>query len=354
MRKTEMKIFIRCPNWVGDVVMATPVFKCIRQNFPDAHITAGIRKYAYGVIEDGPWFDSVLFCEDKTLGGLYRTCMDVRSRRFDKAVLLTNSDRAFLIAFLGGIREIYGYKRNLQKFFIKQGPVPEIENEKIKAIPMTDYYIEICRKMNLELPPVPTPELFVRKELEVKAAEILKKHGISDGDLVIGINPGAKFGSSKCWPVEYFAKFADMASERLGAKIIVFGGPGEAEITGRIEALSKGITINTAKDNAGLGLSLLKAMIKKCRLLVTNDTGPRHYATAFGIYSIVLMGSTDPRFVEYGLDLMSVIRKDLECSPCQQKICPTGTHECMTSIMPEMVFDEMVEVLNKDSWVNIH
>ena len=87
---------------------------------------------------------------------------------------------------------------------------------------------------------------------------------------------------------------------------------------------------------------------------MTNDTGPRHYATAFGIYSIVLMGSTDPRFVEYGLDLMSVIRKDLECSPCQQKICPTGTHECMTSIMPEMVFDEMVEVLNKDSWVNIH
>ena len=138
-----MKIFIRCPNWVGDVVMATPLFKCIRENYPDALIIAGIRKYSYGVIQGAPWFDSVIFCDDKTLGTFFKTAKEIRAGRFDKAILLTNSARAFLSVFLGGAKEIYGYRRNVQGFFVKDGPSPVLEGGRIKPLPMTDYYMEI-------------------------------------------------------------------------------------------------------------------------------------------------------------------------------------------------------------------
>jgi heptosyltransferase-2 len=86
-------------------------------------------------------------------------------------------------------------------------------------------------------------------------------------------------------------------------------------------------------------------MIRRCRLLVTNDTGPRHYATAFKVPAIVVMGPTDPAYTEYGLDRTTILRADVDCSPCHRHVCASDPR-CMTSISPEMVFKEVEKILD--------
>ncbi len=337
-------ILIRCPNWVGDIVMATPVFGCIRENFPEAKITGCVRKYARGIIEDGPWFDRIIECHDKNLYGFIETVSRIREFKPEMAILLPNSTRSFLTAKLGGARLIYGYKRNIRKFFISGGPDPVRTNGGIKPMPMIRYYSEICRYLGIKIAADPKPRLFISSYLEEKGERTLRAHGISSTDKVIGLNPGASFGSSKCWPPENFAKLAEFIEEEIRCKIMLFAGPGEEKIAKAIVDKSRADIINTAPDN--IDLAHLKPLIKRCELLVTNDTGPRHYAVAFDIPVVVLMGPTNPLYTAANLERTMVLREELDCSPCHKKTCPTD-HRCMKDISPEKVFEGVKRMLKE-------
>ena len=120
-------------------------------------------------------------------------------------------------------------------------------------------------------------------------------------------------------------------------------GRGEEKIAEAILAKTKAPIINTACDH--IDLEMLKPLIKRCDLLVTNDTGPRHYAVAFGVPVVVIMGPTDPRYTSANLEKTIVIRTQAECSPCHKKICPTD-HRCMRQITPRMVFEAGEKLLN--------
>lgn len=337
-------ILIRCPNWVGDIVMATPVFDCVRENFPGARIFACIRKYARGIVEDGPWFDGIIDCNDKDLNGFFHAVKEIRKVKPDMAVLLPNSIRSYLTAKLGGARFLYGYKRNLRKYFLSGGPEPVRTVDGIQPMPMVDYYLEICRALGLTVSEDLKPHLFISNELQERGNRILGDYGISANDNVIGLNPGASFGASKCWPPEYFARLAEIIESEIQCKIILFAGPGEEEIAKAIVDKSRADIIDTAPDN--IDLAYLKPLIKRCDLLVTNDTGPRHYAVAFDIPAVVLMGPTNPLYTAANLDRTIVIREEMDCSPCHKKVCPTD-HRCMKDITPEKVFDAIVK-LSKD------
>ena len=338
------KILIRCPNWVGDIVMATPVYDCFRENFPDAEVFACVRKYARGIIEDGPWFDGIIACNDKDFYGFFQTVRAIRKVKPDMAVLLPNSTRSFLTAKFGGAGSIYGYKRNLRKFFMSGGPVPVVQDGVIKPMPMVDYYLEICRHLGLQVPEGLKPRLYISGHLQEKGNRTMEAYGIAVEDNVIGLNPGASFGSSKCWPPENFAKLAEIIEEEIRCKIILFAGPGEEEIAKAIIEKSNAKIIDTSPDN--IDLAHLKPLINRCELLVTNDTGPRHYAVAFDVPVVVLMGPTDPLYTSANLDRTLVIREEMDCTPCHKKICPTD-HRCMRNITPERVFEGVRELLNQ-------
>lgn len=326
-----MRLLIRFPNWVGDIVMATPVLKVIRNNFPDAHISAVIRKYAIGILEPCPYVDSLIPIDDKNISGLLNLSAIIKKGKYDKAILLTNSPRAFFSVFFAGIKEIYGYRRNIQKYFIN-GPSPRTENGKIKAVPMTEYYLQICRYMGLNIYENTQTELFVSPEAEEKIERIFREKGVDRNKKIICINPGAKFGSSKCWAPANFAKLADFAAEEFSAQILLITGPSEEKIASEILSKVKKTIIYLPDIN----LSELKSLIKRVNLLVTNDTGPRHYATAFNIPAVVIIGSTDYRYTDYRRDISSFVKVELDCAPCHLKECPRD-HECMVRISPEMV-----------------
>lgn len=328
-------LLVRCPNWVGDVVMATPAFACLRVNFPKAHIVAVIRSYACGVIEDGPWFDRIITCNDKTWDGFWQLNREIRELRPDLAVLFTHSIRSKLTFFLGRAKNRIGHKRGGANFLLTSGPVPEKIGSRYVPVPMPQYYLELCRFMGLDLPLHLKPELFFLPTVAAKADQLLTQYGISRDDQVVGLNPGAKFGSSKCWPPSHFARLIELFTEHTKVKVLLLIGPGEEAIAEAITRATRAPFINTSSDR--IDLATLKPIVKRCQLLVTNDTGTRHYAVAFGVPTVVIMGPTDPRHTAANLEQSVVLRKNLDCSPCHLSVCPQN-HECMTQILPDEVF----------------
>jgi heptosyltransferase II len=341
--KSIDSLVVRCPNWVGDIVMATPVFECLRENFPSAKITACIRPYARGILEDSPWFDHIIDCSDKSLSGLLKIRQEMMPLQPQLGLLLTNTTHSWLTFKLAAVPRVFGYRRNLRKYFLDGGPQPLMDKGQYKSMPMQDYYMELCRYMGLTFPKSPRCKLYISDSLAERGALRLRNYGVQDSDTLIGLNPGASFGSSKCWPANYFARLAELLQREYGCKIVLLVGPGEEEIAASIVTESTAEIINTSSDR--IDLAELKPLISRCDLLITNDTGPRHYAVAFGIPNIVLMGPTNPLYTASNLEHTTVIRRDLPCSPCHRKVCPYGHHACMNEIRPEMVMAEVRAVL---------
>jgi len=337
-------LLIHCPNWVGDIVMAIPALDCFRNNYPGAKIIGIVKKRAQGILRDGPWFDGFIDSDDKSGSGFRRLIRQIRQCNADMAVLLPNSIRSLLSVRLGGVKDVFGYRRDFRGLFLSGGPKPMRNEHGIVPIPMTEYYLGICRWLGLSIPEKAKPKLFIGKQVTEKAEALFKKHGILENDLVIGLNPGASFGSSKCWPAEYFAELAELCEEELDAKILLLAGPGEESIVEAILQTSRAKIIDTHKEQ--VDLELLKPVVRRCNLLITNDTGPRHYAVALDVPVVVIMGPTDPRYTASNLERTIVIRKELDCSPCHKKTCPKE-HQCMTEIAATEVFAAVKKLLKE-------
>ena len=339
-------LIIRCPNWVGDIVMAIPALDCFRDSFPDTKIIGIVKKNAQGILRDGPWFDDFIDCDDKSWAGFWRMTEQIRDYKADMAVLLSNSVRSALSVWLGRVKNIYGYRRNFRGIFLNGGPKPIRNNYRIEPMPTADYYLGICRWLGMNVPETIQPRLFIGQEILKRAESLFEKYGIRKNDLVIGLNPGASFGASKCWPPEHFAELAELCEKELGAKILLLSGPGEEPIAQAILKKSRADIINTYDDK--VDLELLKPVVQRCNLLITNDTGPRHYAVALGIPVVVIMGPTNPHYTATNLDRTTVIRKEMDCSPCHKKICPRE-HQCMTEITAAEVFTAATKLLKEQN-----
>ncbi|UCD49415.1 MAG: lipopolysaccharide heptosyltransferase II [Phycisphaerales bacterium] len=324
--------------------MATPVFECLRANLPQAKIIAMLKKGAQGILRDSPWIDGFVEADDKSWSGFCQMRRQLRECRPDAAILLTNSLRSALTMRLSGVRTVYGYRREWRGPLLAGGPTVSRNAQGIIPVAMVDYYLQICRWLDLEIPSVVKPKLFISEALRQRGGILLQQCGIGDSDFVVGLNPGASFGPSKCWPAEYFAQLAELCQERLSPKIVIFSGPGE-------EAIVRALLDHTKADlidlrDRGVDLELLKPLIQRCNLMITNDTGPRHYAVAFGVPTVVIMGPTDPRYTASNLEHTVVVRKELPCSPCHKKTCPLEHHKCMREITPAEVFAAAEALLN--------
>jgi len=346
MMLNAQNILVRAPNWVGDLVMATPAFRSLRENFAGARITLLIKAYVKEVVQASPWFNEVIVYdpegEDRGAKGFLRLANLLRKKRFDLAILLTNSFSTALMAKLARIRHIVGYDRDCRGMLLTHRiPAPKI-NGRYRPEPMIDYYLRICEYLGCS---VLRRELllFTEQKDEERAEEIFDSYGIDRGRIVTGLNVGAAYGSAKYWVDAYFAQLADHLSGEKGHEIILFAGPKERWIAERIQSMMKHKPVNLARENVPLGL--LKSLIKRCSLFITTDSGPRHFAAAFGVPVIALLGPTDPIYSQTDSKKTIVIREDLECSPCMLRECPKD-HSCMTRITPQRVIEAVETMFN--------
>jgi heptosyltransferase-2 len=342
MKVDAQRIVVRAPNWVGDVVMATPAFRALRASYPEAHLAVVLRPYVRPILLGAPWFDEAIAEDDRGIAGFRRVVGRLRRDRFDLAVILPNSFRTALEAFLGRARRRVGYARRRRSVLLTD-PVAPPRDPRGRFLPtnMVDYYLTLCRYVGCQ-DLSPREELFVTDDCQARAEALFAKYDVRPDTQLLGINPGGAFGASKLWPAERFAAVADALAERPQARIVLFGSPSERPI---LEAVAAAMEHEPLLFEPGeLDLDVLKPLVRRCSLLVTNDTGARHFAVAFGVPVVCIMGPTSPRYTDVNLERQIVVRVDVDCGPCQEKVCRTD-HRCMTRITPEMVLAAAARLL---------
>jgi len=174
------------------------------------------------------------------------------------------------------------------------------------------------------------------------ADALLAGNDIAAEDLLVGVNPGATYGTAKRWLPDRFAELCDRLCRTYDARIVIFGAPGEKEVADRIGRLMRYSAVNLCgKTN----LREAMAVIERCRLFVTNDSGLMHVAAALDIPLVAIFGSTNPVTTGPSSSKSHVVRVPIPCSPCLKPECPTD-HRCMKEISVDMVWARAEALLN--------
>jgi heptosyltransferase-2 len=350
-----MKIAIYLPGWVGDAVMATPCVRAMRNHFRTAQITAVVKPYVAGVFEGCDWFDRVLVVPTRNWdGGVLAVAGHLRRGRYDLALLLSNSFRSALTAWLGGCRRRVGYARHGRSLLLTDA-VPPVTDPKGRLVPspILDAYNLLAEWLGC---PAPGHRLWLSTTTtdEAAAERVWQLTGLEYFQEIVCLNPGAAFGSAKHWPVDHFAALArDLAVQR-GSGILVLCGPGELDLCREIAARARHASVFALADYLApgrpdgpmLSLGLSKACVSRCDLLVTTDSGPRHFAAAFDRPVITLFGPTHIAWTETYHPRAVHLQKEVPCGPCQKRVCPLD-HRCMTQLGHREVFQTAVNLLDQ-------
>ncbi|MGO9379844.1 MAG: lipopolysaccharide heptosyltransferase II [Dissulfurispiraceae bacterium] len=330
------KILIRGVNWIGDAVMTLPALRAIRKFYSQAHITLLVKPLVASLFENSADVDEVIIyeAEFQGLAGKLRLAKMLRKKRFSRAILLQNAFDAALIAFLARIPERIGYDRDRRGFLLTR-PVRYTNQD--RDVHHIFYYLNLLTAAGIHAAySHPWLRMTLRERLDARAklSEIKRP--------ILGINPGATYGSSKRWLPERFAEVAGWFIRETGGSVVIFGGKGEVPIA---EEIHKQISINKLLLAGKTSLRELMALVSECDVFVTNDSGPMHIAYALGTPLTAIFGSTSPELTGPVGEGHAVIRTKIDCSPCFERTCDKDYIKCMFGITSEDVYDNIRRLL---------
>ncbi len=330
-----MNILIRGVNWIGDAVMTVPAIRALRKAYPESKISLLVKPSVSPIFEKDPNINEIILYDEKFKGisGRLRLAMELKKKNFSKAILLQNAFDAALIAFLSGIPDRIGYNRDGRGVLLNH-PVPfKGEDRKIHHI---DYYLNLLRHIEINADEKePWIYLGINERLEARnKLSILKRP-------ILGINPGATYGSAKRWLPERFAEVAKWFIKDTSGSVVIFGSKKEVEMADEIfirvwsEFRNKEDILNLSGKTS---LRQLISLISECDLFVTNDSGPMHIAYAVGTPVVAVFGSTDPNLTgPVGVGNI-VVKADFDCSPCFERTCKDNDMKCMYAVTSDDVY----------------
>ncbi|MBU0480670.1 MAG: lipopolysaccharide heptosyltransferase II [Proteobacteria bacterium] len=333
------KILIRSTNWIGDAIMTTPAVRTIRENYPEAMISILAYPWVADIFRNCPHVDEVIIFDKKGvhqgLQGLWRLAGELRSRRFDLAILLQNAFEAAFITLLAGIPARAGYIRDGRRLLLNY---PVAIRPEVRKLHQVHYYQWLCRDLGMTAGP---DELFLQVSSEAAqwAADFVAGAGTRP---VIGLNPGAAYGPAKCWPVERYGELAAVLTEKYNAVIPVFGTGADQTTAETIRSFAPEHVIDLA-GKTSLGEAM--ALIASCDVFVTNDSGLMHVAAAQKTPLVAIFGSTDPVATGPFAEDVLIIRKEMECQPCFKTHCRTD-FSCMKEIGVAEVSEGVARMLS--------
>ena len=327
------RILVRGVNWVGDTVLSYPAVQQLKTFFPQSHLAVLVPSYLVDLWKTCPFVDEIIPFQKKAgIASIWEDLnlsQSLKERKFDLAVILPRSFRSAFHIYLARIPIRIGYRDEWRSLFLTHGinRTPEVLHGH-----RVDYYRKVIEPLG-KIESFPSPQLLLREEDRKWADRTLKDLGIPDGKLLIGMNPGATFGLAKCWYPDRFGELGKRLADKWQAKVLLFGKVEERPIVYEVlrHLGAKGIDL-TGKT----GLLQLAALLERCTLLVTNDTGTMHIATAVGTPVVALFGPTPRLRTGPWGEGHVVVSKDAPCSPCWKRVCPTD-HRCMEGITVEEV-----------------
>jgi heptosyltransferase-2 len=357
------RLLIRGTNWVGDAVMSLPALKRARREFPQAFISLLVIPWVSGVYEECESIDELILYDragkHRGIRGRLKLAGEICQKGFDTAVLFQNAFEAAFLAQLSGIPFRAGYDRDGRGWLLTH---PVSVDPQIQHLHQTYYYLDLIdrllgaprtavevanalsRGMGTSLP-MPDISISINLDREEAARQRLKEVGLDAQKKLVGVNPGAHFGSAKRWLSDRFAELLDCLIERNDAEVVIFGASNELTIAQSIQSqMRRRSFILSGKTR----LSELIAMISVCDLFITNDSGPMHLAAAVRVPTLAIFGPTDEIATGPMSPTAVLINKKVECSPCLLRECPID-HRCMTRISVDDVYvqaDRMLRTLS--------
>jgi heptosyltransferase-2 len=336
-------VLIRGTNWIGDVVMTFPAIAAVRETLSTARITVLVKPWVADLVRMHPAVDDVLVYQrpgrHDGLRGLFALARELRQRRFDAAILLQNAIEAAVIARLAGIPVRAGYSTDAR------GPLlthPVKLNPSMKTVHQSLYYLGMLEALGFE-PSGTSVSIVPTEEQQRAAGRHLAEWGIAGRRPLVGMAPGAAYGPAKRWFPERFAAVADRLAERFACPVLLFGSDGDRASTEAVQAAAETALVDIA-GRTSLGDAI--ALIARCDLFITNDSGLMHVAGALGVPTVAIFGSTNPR-TTYPLGERTVlVRRPVDCSPCLRQECPTD-FRCMDLVTVDEVLEHSTRLLEE-------
>jgi heptosyltransferase-2 len=336
-------ILIRSTNWIGDAVMTLPAVAAVRNTFPRARITILAKPWVAELFELCPDIDEIMLFHSPGihdgLSGKWRIAREIRKKRFDAAILLQNAIEAAIIAFLAGIPVRAGYNSDGRGLLLTHSVR---RTKAIREVHQSDYYLEMvkalgCRPAGKEI------HLHPGRAYDLPAETLLRRFGLEENRLLVGMAPGATYGPAKKWFPERFSSVADRLVDGFSAQILLFGSSEDNDTAATVQARAKyplfDLTGKTSLNEA-------MALMSRCRLFISNDSGLMHVAAALGVPTVAIFGSTNPVTTSPPGRNHIIIHKDVVCSPCLKPDCPTD-FKCMDLIGVDDVYEAAVRMLGE-------
>lgn len=332
-----MKILIRATNWVGDAIMSIPALGEVRRRWPSAQLAILARPWVADLFRDQDLCDRLICYETggkhKGLRGRETLAAELRSEKFDAAILFQNAFDAAWVAWRAGIPERIGYARDARRVLLTR-PIPVPKGGEVPPHE-SYYYLELLRRAAWieRMPDLATISLRVSQSSMERAEQRLGLAGSRSAAFRVALAPGAAYGSAKCWPAERFAALADRLIAELNADVILFGTGPERAMAESIAAAMRCRPVMLAGETS---IGELPALLASCRVFIGNDSGAIHVAGAVGLPVVGIFGPTDPNGTSPLTPKFSLVREPVFCSPCFLRRCPID-HRCMQRITVDMV-----------------
>ena len=349
--RTVRKVLILLPTWVGDAAMATPFLRALRDAMPDATLTGVGTRAAKATLNGSDLLDRIRSYRPGT--STLTLAKRLRADAFDLGILLPNSFRTAALLRLAGVPRRIGFARDGRGWLLTERATLPTSGD--GPVPQVDYYNALLPTLGLK-PTTRQMALSVTDREQRRARDLLMATGL-ENDLhrpadagrppLVLLNPGGSYGAAKLWPTGHFAALADRLTEEWNAIVGLTTAPAERPIAAEIVARAR-CRIHDLAATGLLNLGAVKDLCRRADLVVTNDTGTRHLAAAFGTRLITIFGPTDPRrtTLNYGREIE--LMEPVECGPCQLKACPLPepqTKQCMTLVTPDRVFNAASQLI---------
>ncbi len=352
MKATPSRIILRVPNWLGDSFMSTPAVIRAREIYPKAHLTVMARPAFTDFWKSFPGVDSVFTLDSKGrhagLLGFWKAVRELKKEKFDIALTLPLSFSSAFLFFAADIPARIGTASEGRSLFLTKS----IPGERARQTHLVQEYFRLVEKG------FDAPGSRVKRALgasakpgEAEVAALIRRHRLSPSGW-IALGPGATYGPAKRWPLPYWKQVIQKLLDSRPEDLLVLGGREEADyLRPLVEDFKKGAFGKRVHLMAGeTSVCGLAALLSKCKLLITNDTGPMHVAAAVGTPTVALFGSTSPAWTRpFGLG-HEVLYHQTECSPCFQKTCPIG-YICLHRIKVEEVLRSVRKILARKTRV---
>ena len=342
----DSRILVRANNWIGDVVMSTPALHTLKTSFPHASISVLAKPWVVPVLKYNPDIHRILLYDTrnshKGLAGKNRLVQDLKNQDFHCAILLQRAFEAALVSFTSRIPCRAGFRTDGRSLLLTHRVRAEKEVFRIHRV---KHNLEMLSRMGID--PAPDEKLVLPVgSVELKRAqEMMDKIGVGPDTLLLGLNPGATFGSAKRWMPDRFADLTDRIVRDYGAVGVIFGSAGERELGERICDMSVTGRLHNLAGETSLAEAV--ALIALCGLFVTNDSGLMHVAAALDVPLVSIFGPTDPRATSPWCKRQKLMRReDVPCIPCMERECKEGHHQCMQAVTTDDVYQACKELLS--------